>query len=56
MVDDADIYRTMRKIGDHGGMVNLHAENGIVIQALIEEALAAGQHLTEVSPAHATAR
>ena len=42
MVDDADIYRTMRKVGDHGGMVNLHAENGIVIQALIEEALEAG--------------
>ena len=42
MVDDAAIYRTMRKIGDHGGMVNLHAENGVVIQAMIEEALAAG--------------
>ena len=42
MVDDAAIYRTMRKVGDHGGMVNLHAENGVVIQALIEEALAAG--------------
>lgn len=42
MVDDADIYRTMRKAGDHGGMVNLHAENGLVIQALIEEALASG--------------
>ena len=42
MVDDADIYRTMRKVGDRGGMVNLHAENGIVIQALIEEALAEG--------------
>ncbi len=42
MVDDADIYRTMRCVGDRGGMVNLHAENGVVIQALIEEALAAG--------------
>jgi len=42
MVDDADIYRTMRKVSDHGGMVNLHAENGVVIQAMIEEALAAG--------------
>ena len=42
MVDDAAIYRTMRKVGDHGGMVNLHAENGVVIEALIEEALAAG--------------
>ncbi|MGB7086692.1 MAG: dihydropyrimidinase [Phormidesmis sp.] len=42
MVDDAAIYKIMRKVGDHGGMVNVHAENGVVIQALIEEALAAG--------------
>lgn len=42
MVDDADIFRTMRKVGGHGGMVNLHAENGVVIQALIEEALEQG--------------
>lgn len=42
MVDDAAIYKIMRKVGDHGGMVNVHAENGIVIQALIEEAIAAG--------------
>ncbi|MGF1514513.1 MAG: dihydropyrimidinase [Elainellaceae cyanobacterium] len=42
MVDDAAIYRTMRKVSDHGGMVNLHAENGVVIQAMIEEALEAG--------------
>lgn len=42
MVDDAAIYKIMRKVGDHGGMVNVHAENGVVIQALIEEAIAAG--------------
>jgi dihydropyrimidinase len=42
MVDDAAIYKIMRQVGGHGGMVNVHAENGIVIQALIEEALAAG--------------
>jgi len=42
MVDDAAIYKTMRRVGGHGGMVNLHAENGVVIEALIEEALAAG--------------
>jgi len=42
MVDDAAIYRTMRKVGGHGGMVNLHAENGVVIQALVDEALAQG--------------
>lgn len=42
MVDDAAIFRTMRTVGNQGGMVNLHAENGAVIQVLIEEALAQG--------------
>ncbi|HEY9877655.1 MAG TPA: dihydropyrimidinase [Leptolyngbyaceae cyanobacterium] len=42
MVDDADMFKTMRIVGHHGGMVNVHAENGGVIQVLIEEALAAG--------------
>lgn len=43
MVDDAAIFKTMRAVGGHGGMVNLHAENGSVIQVLIEEALAQGK-------------
>lgn len=42
MSDDATIFRTMRAVGSHGGMVNLHAENGSVIQVLIEEALEQG--------------
>lgn len=42
MCDDAAIFRTMRVAGNHGGMVNLHAENGGVIQVLIEEALEKG--------------
>jgi dihydropyrimidinase len=42
MVDDAGIFRAMRKVGSHGGMINVHAENGGVIQVLIEEALAQG--------------
>lgn len=42
MVDDAAMFKTMRVAGHHGGMVNVHAENGGVIQVLIEEALAAG--------------
>jgi dihydropyrimidinase len=42
MVDDAGIFRAMRQVGSHGGMINLHAENGGVIQVLIEEALAQG--------------
>ncbi|MGJ3253087.1 MAG: dihydropyrimidinase [Elainellaceae cyanobacterium] len=48
MVDDAAIFKTMRKVGVHGGMVNLHAENGSVIQVLIEEALEQGN----TSPKH----
>jgi dihydropyrimidinase len=42
MSDDAAIFRAMRLVGQHGGMVALHAENGLVIDRLIEEALAAG--------------
>lgn len=42
MVDDAAIFKTMRQVGHHGGMAIMHAENGIVIQALIEEALEQG--------------
>lgn len=42
MADDAAIFRALRQVGADGGMVNLHAENGTVIELLIEEALAAG--------------
>ncbi|MBI4784736.1 MAG: dihydropyrimidinase [Oscillatoriophycideae cyanobacterium NC_groundwater_1537_Pr4_S-0.65um_50_18] len=42
MVDDAGIFKAMRRVGNHGGMINIHAENGSVIQVLIEEALAQG--------------
>jgi dihydropyrimidinase len=42
MVDDAAIFRAMRMVGEHGGMIALHAENGTVIDLLIKEALAQG--------------
>ncbi|GAA5232717.1 dihydropyrimidinase [Verticiella sediminum] len=42
MVDDAAIFQAMRMVGQHGGMVCLHAENGNVIELLIQEALAQG--------------
>jgi dihydropyrimidinase len=42
MVDDAAIFKTMRTVGQYGGMVNLHAENGAVIDVLIQEALEQG--------------
>ena len=43
MVDDGALWRVMRQVGEDGGLVCLHAENGALIQALIEEALAAGR-------------
>jgi dihydropyrimidinase len=42
MMDDAAIFRAMRTVGEHGGMINIHAENGAVIEVLIQEALAKG--------------
>ena len=42
MADDAAIFRMLRQVGADGGMVALHAENGTVIELLIQEALAAG--------------
>lgn len=42
MADDAAIFRAMRLVGQHGGMITLHAENGLVIDQLIREALDEG--------------
>ena len=42
MVDDAAIFRAMRLVGEEGGVVALHAENGTVIELLIREAVAKG--------------
>ncbi|MFP3386355.1 hypothetical protein R0J92_23215, partial [Tritonibacter sp. SIMBA_163] len=38
MSDDAAIFKAMRMVGQHGGMIALHAENGLVIDQLIDEA------------------
>lgn len=42
MVDDAALFKAMRVAGAHGALTCVHAENGPVIAALIEEALAQG--------------
>ena len=42
MADDAAIFQMLRQVGADGGMVALHAENGTVIDLLIQEALEAG--------------
>lgn len=43
MVDDGSLFKVMRVAGQHGGMICVHAENGPVIQVLVEEAVAAGR-------------
>src|SRR6186997_1684463 len=43
MVDDATIFRALRKTGENGGLVCMHAENGGVIDLLVQEALRQGQ-------------
>jgi dihydropyrimidinase len=40
--DDGTIYRALRKAGEDGTLVCMHAENGIVIDELVKEAVAAG--------------
>src|SRR3954466_15296098 len=42
MVDDATIFRALRRTGENGGLVCMHAENGGVIDELVKEALRKG--------------
>src|SRR5918994_1626497 len=43
MVDDATIFRALRRTGANGGLVCMHAENGGVIDELVKEALRKGE-------------
>jgi dihydropyrimidinase len=42
MVDDQTIFRALRRTGENGGLVCMHAENGGVIDELVKEALRRG--------------
>ena len=42
MLNDGDLFKAMRMAGQNGAMICVHAENGGVIQVLVEEAVAAG--------------
>ncbi|MFQ5550106.1 MAG: dihydropyrimidinase [Gemmatimonadales bacterium] len=42
MIDDASIFRAMLRSGENGATICMHAENGSVIDVLVERALAAG--------------
>ncbi|WP_367140589.1 MULTISPECIES: dihydropyrimidinase [Streptomyces] len=41
--DDGQILRAMQRAAGNGGLVMMHAENGIAIDVLVEQALAAGR-------------
>ena len=43
LVDDATIFKAMSTTAEAGGLICMHAENGIVINAIIERALAEGK-------------
>ncbi len=43
MVDDATIYRAMKKTAENGALVCMHAENGGVIDLLVQKAIAEGK-------------
>jgi dihydropyrimidinase len=43
MVDDGALFKAMRVAGANGAMVCCHAENGPVIQVLVQEAVARGE-------------
>lgn len=43
MSDDATIFRALLRTKENGGMICMHAENGGVIDVLVQKALAAGK-------------
>jgi dihydropyrimidinase len=43
MMDDASIFRAMQRSGEVGATICMHAENGGVIDVLVEQALARGE-------------
>ncbi len=42
LVDDATIYKAMLTAGEYGGLICMHAENGVVIDAIVKRAIADG--------------
>jgi dihydropyrimidinase len=41
--DDGAIFRAMQRTADNGGLIMMHAENGLAIDVVAEQAVAAGQ-------------
>jgi dihydropyrimidinase len=43
LVDDGTIFKAMSAAGERGGLICMHAENGVVIDVLVKRALAEGK-------------
>ncbi|HYM61070.1 MAG TPA: dihydropyrimidinase [Thermoanaerobaculia bacterium] len=43
LVDDGTIFKAMTVAGENGGLICMHAENGVVIDVIVKRAIAAGQ-------------
>ncbi len=43
LVDDGTIFKAMSAAGERGGLICMHAENGVVIDAMVKRALAEGR-------------
>jgi dihydropyrimidinase len=43
MIDDQTMFRVMQSAGEAGGMTLVHAENGVAIQQMIDNLIAAGK-------------
>ena len=43
LVDDATIYKAMTVASEKGGLICMHAENGVVIDAIVKKAIADGK-------------
>jgi dihydropyrimidinase len=43
LIDDGTIYKAMQTAGEYGGLICMHAENGVVIDAIVKQALARGE-------------
>jgi dihydropyrimidinase len=43
MLDDASIFKALLRTGKNGGSICMHAENGGVIDVLVQRALAEGK-------------
>jgi dihydropyrimidinase len=43
LVDDGTIFKAMTVAGEAGGLICMHAENGVVIDAIVKRALAEGK-------------